>query len=162
MLLDMDKYFATAKCIRETSVYWIHKDQFIRLFQRKNPHTLKPMAETLAMLMRNRSSREGLATKFPLLKCIMWKLQEMNGLNTRKRTRRYEESSLSLLSDTEQTGNSLRTRPKSMHSNSSLPTIRRGSSSYSISSFRSAPLPSENAMFAKVPSSPQTLRMNLR
>ena len=151
MILDMEKYFATAKCVRKTSVYWIHKDQFTRLFKRKNPHTLKPMAKTLAMLMQNRSSREGLVIKVPLLKCMMWKLQEMSGPNKRKRTGRDDENSLSLLSDIEQTGNSPRTRPKSMHSNSSLPTMRRGSSTYSISSFRSAPfpLPSDNPMFAK-------------
>ena len=149
MVLDIPKYFATAKCTKVTSVYWIHKDQYVRLFRKKNPHSLKPMAKTLAMLMQSRSGRDSLVTKIPLLKCVIWKLQEISGQIKRIRVKKEEESPLLLLPET--VGSSSLSRPKSHTSNRSVLTTRGDSESYSVSSFRSAHLPvlSDKATFTR-------------
>ena len=96
------------------------------------------MAKALAMLMQSRSRRDNLVTKVPLLKCIIWKLQETGGKIKRKREKE-EESPLIVLPDA--VGNSSPARPISHGSSRSVPNMRKGSANYSVSSFRSAQLP---------------------
>ena len=140
-LLGLDKYLATAKCTQESSVYWIHKEYFDRLFRKKNPGTLKPMAKTLCMLMKNRAARESLASRVPLLKCLIFKLQEMTGeIKPKTKKDQEEENPLAMIPES----HTALLRGKAGYSVKSFPIMRRGSAHYSVSSFRSAQLPSSS------------------
>ena len=91
-LLNIGKYHVTSKCTHQTDVLWIHKAHFERLFRRRNAHCLKDMFRTVALQLTGRTSREGLLKRAPFFRCLILKLQEVNG--ERSRPKEEEASNL--------------------------------------------------------------------
>lgn len=78
-LLGLEVYHATAACSQETVVMSLHRPHFERLFRRRNPRTVKEMARTLELQMTRRVVKPNIVNSTPLLKCFIYKIQELTG-----------------------------------------------------------------------------------
>lgn len=69
--LNMGRYYATCTSSKETSVMSLRKTHFERLFRRKNPNTIKQMAQAAELQLARRISQKSIKDSVPLLKVII-------------------------------------------------------------------------------------------
>lgn len=60
-------------------MFTLTKQHFDRLFRKRNPSTLKPMARMTELLLTRRVMAPNISDSVPLVKCFVYKLKEQLG-----------------------------------------------------------------------------------
>lgn len=76
-LLGLSAYHSTVVCSRETTVMSLYKSHYDRLFKRRHPASIKTMAKTLELQLTRRILKPNIIDSVPLLKCFVYRLQEI-------------------------------------------------------------------------------------
>ena len=78
-VLGLAHYHVAAMCTQETVVMVLTKVHFERLFKRRNPRTVRHLARVLELQLIRRSLKPNILLSVPLLKCFIYRLQEVSG-----------------------------------------------------------------------------------
>ena len=78
-VLNLGHYHTSAMCTQETTVMVLAKVHFERLFKRRNPRTVRQLARVLELQLVRRSLKPNIILSVPLLKCFIYRLQEVSG-----------------------------------------------------------------------------------
>ena len=78
-MLSLAHYHVSAMCTQETVVMVLAKVHFERLFKRRNPRTVRHLARVLELQLIRRSLKPNILLSVPLLKCFIYRLQEVSG-----------------------------------------------------------------------------------
>ena len=92
--MGLDIHHSSAVCSRETVVMSLYRSHFERLFKRRNPHTLRKLAETAELQITRRIVRPNIVECMPLLKCFVYKMKDVkrdSGKKFQLQPNRYEE-----------------------------------------------------------------------
>lgn len=96
-LTGLNQYHATAiSTAHDTVVIELHYMQFNRYFRKKNQDTVDEMTKQLGLQMPRRLVQEHISKNVPLLKCIMAKLDDLNGTNYIKRRPKQDDDCISV------------------------------------------------------------------
>ena len=76
-LLGLGVHHTSAVCSRETVVMSLYRTHFERLFKRRNPKTLLKLASTAELQLTRRVIKPNIVEFLPLIKCFVYKLQEV-------------------------------------------------------------------------------------